>query len=116
MNKAELLAAIKGKSSPYTTPLGLKVDLRPLTVVERANIFAWYDAEKDAKDFGSRLKAKYVSLGLCNGDADSILTEEEAASLKMAAADYDAIADEVARRSGMLAESVTGKELPATPN
>ena len=116
MNKNELLAAIKGKPLPYTTSLGLKVDLRPLTVPERLAIFAWFDESKDVPGIGTKLKAKYVSLGLCNADGDAVFSEDEVQSLPMPAADYDEIADEVARRAGMMAEKEQGKALPATPS
>jgi hypothetical protein len=120
MNKTDLILAIKGKPSPFATPSGTVVDLRPITLPERLAIFAWHnEQETEQKSFyAHRLKLRYVSLGLCNKDGDQLFTDEsEVESLPLPAVDFDAIAAEVARRAGLLAEeSEAGKELPATPS
>jgi|GEM_PF-5187726 len=115
MKKAELLAAIKGKPQPFTTPFGLRVDLRPITAPERVQIIDWLRGS-DAPDLGWRLRFRYAALGICDGDGDAIFSEEEIAGVPFAAGDIDAIADEVARRAGMLVDKPAGKALPATPN
>jgi hypothetical protein len=112
MKKQDLLAAIKGKPVPFTAPTGLKVDLRPLTAPERIGILHWL-RESTSPDAGWLLRFKYAALCLCDGDGDPLFTEEEIAGVPFAAVDLDAIADEVARRGGLLAEKDQGKAEPA---
>jgi len=111
MKKADLLAAVKGKAAPFTTPLGLKVDLRPLSLPERIELLAWIRSSDDPHK-GEQLQLKYVALGVCDGDGDRMFAEEEeVARFPFAAVDFDAIADEVATRAGLYA---VGKAPPAT--
>jgi hypothetical protein len=109
MKKADLLAAIKGKPVSFTTKAGLKVDLRPITAPERMEILQWL---RDSKDefLGWSLKYKYAALGLCDGDGDRLFNTDEMPIQPLTAADLDDIADEVARRAGMLPEKDQGKE------
>lgn len=103
MTKNDLLAAFKRKPTEFTTPSGVKVDLRPISVPERMATLAWWGERKNDDGAAWELMAKYVSLGLCNGDGEPLFTEEEAKTLPIPAADFDAIGKEVAKRAGLTA-------------
>ena len=118
MNRSEFLAAVKGKPVPYTAPSGAVVDLRPITLPERLALFAWHDTHKDDADYAQLLRDQYFALGVCDKEGDSIFKPEECRTIGVGAVDFDAIADEVARRS-LLSQKKgddAGKDLPATPN
>ena len=118
MNRAEFLAAVKGKPTPYTTPSETTVSLRPLSLPERLALFAWHDQHKDDADYSQRLREQYFALGVCNADGDALFKPEECGTIQISAVDFDAIADEVARRAGLAAKKGDdpGKDSPATPN
>lgn len=118
MNRTEFLAAIKGKPTPYTTPGGATVDLRPLSLPERLSLFSWHAENDKEPGYGQKLRVKYFALGVCNGDADPMFNEDEVLGLAIPAVDFDAIADEVARRALLMTPEKTdpGKDSPATPS
>lgn len=116
MTKSDLLLALKSKPVPFTTPSGVKVDLRPISVPERMATLEWWEANKGEPAAGWNLMAKYVALGLCDGNGEPMFTEGELATLPISAADFDAIGKEVARRAGLIAGEADPKASPATPS
>jgi hypothetical protein len=120
MNRQEFLAAIKGKPTPFTTPSGAVVNLRPMTLPERLAIFAWHAESKDAADYGQKLREQYFAIGVCNADGDRLFQADEVAAIGMPDVDFQAIADEVPRRAGIgvakvvVKEEDPGKDSPAT--
>lgn len=118
MNRAEFLAAVKGKPIPFTTPLGAVVDLRPMTYPERLELRAWVDFAREDPDINQKLIERYFAIGVCNADGDRLFQPDEVAALGVPDLDLHAIAEEVPRRAGIgvAKGDDPGKDSPATPS
>ncbi len=115
MTKADVLAALAAKPVPFAAG-GVQVNLRPLRFGDRVALSAWSKESKDADGSGFSLQKKLVSMSVSDAAGGLLLSEAEVDGLDCKL--VEAIADEVARRSGMSPkEDVPGKALPAeTPN
>jgi hypothetical protein len=113
---SDFIASLRGKPQPFQTPSGLTVQLRPITIGERRDLFAWWESHKEDAGFGSALIGKYVSLGLIDGNGAQAVSERDVYSLPLSAVDFDAIGKEVAVRAGMWPEDSEKKAPSLSPS
>lgn len=114
MTKADVLAGLAAKPLPFSASDGFAVLLRPLRYGDRSDVMLWVREHKDEDGMGVTLQKKLAALSICDEAGGLVLSEAEIDGLDPLA--IDAIAKEVARRSGLDGKDEPGKMPPTTTN
>lgn len=113
MTKDEIKAKASAKPAPFTAA-GVDVILRPLTYDERTEAVAAYRAEKGTEGDSLRLQKRLAALALRDDDGKPLFTVDEVGTLDPRF--VDAVAREVAKRSGVVEGDDPKAPSTPTPN